>query len=84
MELDGYDKAKCEKALAHFDTEWNKQDIFHEYLDFSRVIQSFFISEDGWIVDTGNFQTVNFELMYRIKEKIEKHPWLWKMFFMVA
>ena len=53
------------------------------YLAFSRFIQNCLISEHGYIVDTGNYETVNLELMDRLNERIEKHPILWK-FFMVG
>ena len=42
------------------------------------------ISEDGYVLDTGNFENVNAEVALRLAEKIKKHPILWKMFFMVA
>lgn len=55
-----------------------------EYLQFSRFMHSIFISRYGWIVDTGNFQTVNRQLMFDVLDKIHRHPLLWKIFFMVA
>lgn len=58
--------------------------IEREYLAFSKFFQDIFISEYGYIVDTGNYRTVNAELIELVKEKIEKHPILWRLFFMVA
>lgn len=52
--------------------------------EFCLKIQKLFISENGYIIDTGNYQDVNSELIIRIEEKIKKHPILWKLFFMVA
>ncbi len=52
--------------------------------DFSVLIQRMTISEDGYVLDTGNFKNVNAEVALRLAEKIKKHPILWKMFFMVA
>ena len=52
--------------------------------DFSVLIQRMTISEDGYVLDTGNFENVNAEVALRLAEKIKKHPILWKMFFMVA
>lgn len=83
---------KCEDALQKFsmlygvhDASENIQDYYkEEYLQFSRFIQGIFISRHGWIVDTGNFQTVNYQLMFDILYKIKKHPLLWRLFFMVA
>lgn len=51
---------------------------------FSVLIQRMTISEDGYVLDTGNFKNVNAEVALRLAEKIKKHPILWKMFFMVA
>lgn len=52
--------------------------------DFSVLIQRMTISEDGYVLDTGNFENVNAEVALRLAEKIKKHPILWKLFFMVA
>lgn len=52
--------------------------------DFSVLIQRMTISEDGYVIDTGNFENVNAEVALRLAEKIKKHPILWKIFFMVA
>ncbi|MCQ2113332.1 MAG: hypothetical protein MJY95_08345 [Bacteroidaceae bacterium] len=53
-------------------------------LDFSVAIQDLLISEGGWVIDTGNYENVNAECLIRLMHKIEKHPFLWKMFFMIA
>ena len=58
--------------------------IEKEYIAFSRFFSDAFISEYGYIIDTGNYRTVNAELIELVKEKIEKHPIIWKLFFMVA
>ena len=42
------------------------------------------ISEDGYVIDTGNYKNVNAEVALRLAEKIKKHPKLWKWFFMVV
>lgn len=52
--------------------------------DFSVLIQRMTISEDGYVLDTGNFENVNAEVALRLAENIKKHPILWKLFFMVA
>lgn len=76
------------KGFKRFELEYNAKqkydNLFQEYLGFSQFIQSLFIGKDGYIIDTGNFETVNYELMYLIAERIKKHPRLWKMFFQVA
>lgn len=71
---------KFEKAY----TQLNGYNTDEEYLQFSRFIQGLFISKNGWITDTGNFQTVNYALMKDVYYKVKKHPILWKLFFMIA
>ena len=59
----------------------------HGYLngfEFSILIQKLLISENGYVIDTGNWGNVNAEVALRLVEKIKKHPILWKHFFMVA
>lgn len=51
--------------------------------DFSIFIQDMTISENGYIIDTGNWENANAEVALRLAEKIKKHPILWKLFFMV-
>lgn len=53
-------------------------------LDFSVAIQDLLISEGGWVIDTGNYENANAECLIRLMNKIEKHPYLWKLFFMIA
>lgn len=74
------------KAIEDFNKEYGKEsvDVFREYLAFSQFFQRAFISENGYIVDTGNFETVNREMIDLVYEKIKKHPILWKVFFMIA
>ena len=52
--------------------------------DFSIFIQDALISENGYVIDTGNWENVNAEVALRLAENIKKHPILWKLFFMVA
>ena len=78
------DKERYDDALKKFEDNWRKNDLFEEYLQFSRFMQGLFISKNGCIIDTGNFQCVNFEMMYRIKERVERHPVLWKLLFMIG
>ena len=73
-------------GLARFEDNYfgDEKDIHQRYLGFSQFIQGLFIGEGGYIVDTGNFETVNLELMHRVREKVKKHPLLWKSFFMIG
>lgn len=52
--------------------------------DFSILIQNMTVSENSYVIDTGNWENVNAEVSLRLAEKIKKHPILWKVFFMVA
>ena len=52
--------------------------------EFSILIHNLLISENGYVIDTGNWENVNAEVAWRLVEKIKKHPILWKLFFMVA
>nr|DAH98037.1 MAG TPA: hypothetical protein [Bacteriophage sp.] len=52
--------------------------------DFSVLMQRLLISEHGYVIDTGNWENVNAEVALRLADKIEKHPLIWKLLFMVA
>lgn len=52
--------------------------------DFSLLIQDITISENGYVIDIGNWENVNAEVALRLAEQIKKHPILWKLFFMIA
>lgn len=52
--------------------------------DFSVLMHSLLISEDGYVIDTGNYENVNAEVALRLAKKINRHPKLWERFFMVA
>lgn len=52
--------------------------------DFSLLIQDMTISENGYVIDTGNWENVNAEVALQLAKRIKKHPIIWKIFFMVA
>ena len=52
--------------------------------DFSLLIQNMTISENGYVLGTGNWENVNAEVALRLAEQIKKHPILWKFFFMLT
>ena len=52
--------------------------------DLSLLIQDMTISENGYVIDTGNWEKVNAEVALRLAEQIKKHPIIWELFFMVA
>ena len=52
--------------------------------DFSVLMHRLLVSENGYVLDTGNYENVNAEVALKLAEKIKRHPKLWKLFFMVA
>ena len=52
--------------------------------DFSILVQNLLVSENGYVIDTGNWENVNAEIALRLIEKINRHPILSKHFFMIA
>jgi hypothetical protein len=52
--------------------------------EFAFLMQELLVSEDGYVLDTGNGGQVNAEIALRIIKKIKKHPILWEWLFMVA
>lgn len=52
--------------------------------DFSVLMHSLLVSENGYVIDTGNYENANAEVALRLAKKIKKHPKLWEWFFMVA
>ena len=52
--------------------------------EFAFLMQELLVSEDGYVLDTGNGGQVNAEIALRIIKKIKKHPKLWEWLFMVA
>lgn len=51
--------------------------------DFSVLMHELLVSEGGYVLDTGNYENVNAEVVLRLAEKIKRHPVLWQL-FMVA
>jgi hypothetical protein len=52
--------------------------------DFSVLMHRLLVSENGYVIDTGNYENVNAEVALRLVEKIKSHPKLWEWLFMVA
>lgn len=76
-------KLKAMKKAKEILAKTEKQN-FIDGFDFSIAIQDLLISEDGWVIDTGNYTNVNAECLIRLMDKIKKHPFIWKLFFMIA
>ena len=52
--------------------------------DFSVFMQSLLVSRDGYVIDTGNWENVNYACAHSLLGRIKCHPWIWKLFFMVG
>lgn len=52
--------------------------------DFAILMHKMLISEDGYVIDTGNWENVNAAVARLLSQRIQKHPLLWRMLFMVA
>ena len=52
--------------------------------DFSLFMQDLLISRHGYVIDTGNSENVNYVCAHSLLNKIKRHPWIWKWFFMVG
>ena len=52
--------------------------------EFAFLMQELLVSEDGYVLDTGNGEQVNAEIALKIIKKVKEHPLLWKEIFMVA
>ena len=52
--------------------------------EFTSCVSDLLISEDGYVTCCGSGAQVNAEILLLLKHKIEKHPLLWKLFFMIA
>lgn len=86
-----YELIKARKSQERFNEVYNgkheaysSESWLNEYCAFSCFIQNLFISDGGYIMDTGNFQAANYVMMDMIVNRIKKHPLLWKIFFMIA
>lgn len=55
---------------------------FIDGFDFSIFMQRLLIPEDTYVVDTGNWETVNYVCAYHLLNQIKKHPLIWRLFFM--
>lgn len=51
--------------------------------EFSVAMQDLLIPEDTYVIDTGSYKDVNQVVLRELTRKIEKHPIIWSIFFMV-
>jgi len=73
-----------EEALDKFQERHYKGcGAYEEYILFSKFVYGVFIRNKNVQITSGNFRDVNVELMKKIARKIEKHPKIFKRFFMI-
>ena len=56
---------------------------YEEYMLFSRFIYGLFIRNEDLVITRENFRDMNLEVAKRIRRQVEKHPKLFRRFFMV-
>jgi hypothetical protein len=76
----------AEKKLQEIEEKIEPDNIygFADGFDFSIFMQRLLIQAGGYVIDTGNWENVNYVCAYRLLDKIKKHPLIWKWFFMVG
>lgn len=52
--------------------------------EFNEYLCNLLVSENGWVLPIGNGNQCNLEIVRILQNKIDKHPLLWKLLFMVA
>lgn len=76
----------AERRLDQLEKEFEPGNMYGyiDGFDFSLFMQELLISEGGYVIDTGNWENVDYVCAYRLLEKVKKHPLIWKLFFMVG
>ena len=80
------DKERYDIALEDFEKAYKDNQsipitqLRNEYLAFSQFIQNIFIDPDVCVIETGSYHDVNRILIHQIRQRIQKHPLLWKLF----
>lgn len=76
---------KVEQRLKEIEKKFGKDDLFGyiDGYDFSLIMQDLLIPDGDYVVDTGNWENVNYFCAYGLIKRIKKHPLIWKLFFMI-
>lgn len=51
--------------------------------DFSVLMQELLVSQNAYVIDTGNWENVNAAVAQLLVQRIQRHPLLWKWFFVI-
>lgn len=68
------------KNLFYFEDAYKENNKENEYISMSNVIASLFVSDDGYVIDAGNYRDVNVAILETIIKNVQRHPILWKLF----
>ena len=60
-----------------------KGGAFEEYVQVSKFIYGIFIKNKDVVITRKNFRDANLELMQHIKNKVERHPRIFRKLFMI-
>jgi hypothetical protein len=76
---------KAEQRLKEIEKKFGKDDLFGyiDGYDFSLIMQDLLIPDGDYVIDTGNWENVNYVCAYGLIKRIKKHPLIWKLFFMI-
>ena len=76
---------KAEKRLKEIEKKFGKDDLFGyiDGYDFSVIMQNLLIPDRVYVIDTGNWENVNYFCTYGLIKRIKKHPLIWRLFFII-
>ena len=76
---------KAEQKLKEIEKKLGKNNFFGyiDGYDFSPVMQDLLIPDGDYVIDTGNWENVNYVCAYGLIKRIKNHPLIWKLFFMI-
>lgn len=76
---------KAEQYLKEIEKKLGKDNSFGyiDGYDFSIIMQDLLIPDGDYVIDTGNWENVNYVCIYGLIKRIKKHPLIWKLFFMI-
>lgn len=76
---------KAEQYLKEIEKKLEKDNLFGyiDGYDFSVIMQDLLIPDGDYVIDTGNWENVNYACAYRLINRIKKHPLIWRLFFMI-
>ena len=76
---------KVEQRLKEIEKKFGKDDLFGyiDGYDFSLIMQDLLIPDGDYVVDTGNWENVNYFCAYGLIKRIKKHPLIWRLFSII-